>query len=539
MLPSLFLPSTEQSTVIATTAIAGAALFLLHHLLWKKHPLDVLPGPPSPSFLFGHVLETKGSIMKWHATVDYPEPFLSWVKQYGGAVHYREFLSHLVSVTDPKAIQHILVTHAANYPRGVGIRRMFEDKMFGVGLLSSTGAEHDRQRKMLNPHFSQAQVKTFVPIFLCHARLCCDTVLAKAADTQTPLNMSTVFQELTLAIIGRAAFGFAFDQHPQAHASYERQQQALPIWIMLGQIFVPKFSFFPIPQLRKYQTAQRDLGHLMQTVIAEKMQKNQPMPDDDAAYDLLDLMLPSTTSDEALVHTMTFMTVGHDTTSSALGWVFAMLATRPAIVARLRREIAVVMESHGGALASWDAIHELEYMTAVIQESLRFNTVVNHIMRRVAEADDHVPMADGSTIFIPKVVTLTFVSRELILAGEGTGMDVNLPALHRNPRHWANANAFVPERFVQGTPEWIADEALRGTKHHTFVYMPFAFGAGNCIGQKFALAEIAAITATLIREFDFGLTKDANTRHLFVSPIMRVANLDMTVRRVPSSGPGA
>ncbi|KAF0703770.1 Aste57867_7528 [Aphanomyces stellatus] len=508
--------SWEVAVALTATAIG---FLLLHHRFVKRHPLDDLPGPLSPSVLLGHVLDTKGSLVSWHTTRVFPEPFLRWTIQYGGAFHYREFWLHIVSLNDPKALQHVLVARGANYPRSTLIRSIVTERLFGVGLLSSTGHAHDRQRKMLNPHFSHTYVKTFLPTFERLATRCCDHILARIAASDVPtVNMLDVFQELSLNIIGQAAFGFDFSDHPDVLAAYETQARPLPAWCMLGQLFVPKFTNLPLPQLQAFQAALRTLKQAMQRVIASKLAATTK------ANDLLDLYLPHTTSDEALCHTMTFITGGHETTSASLSWLFGMLATRPQVVARIRCEVSKVQQTHGNkSLATFEAVRALEYTTATIQESLRLNPIVNHIIRRVAEADDFVPMADGSTVFIPK----------------GTGIDINLPVIHRNPRYWANPEAFVPERFLDGSPEWLADEALRHTKSHAYVYMPFSIGSGSCIGQKFAMAEMAVVTAVFLSQFEFGLTKDTNLRHRFTGTVLRPVHLDMTVKRIVQVGTAA
>ncbi|KAF0703763.1 Aste57867_7521 [Aphanomyces stellatus] len=513
MLPSLFLPgatASDRTTSIAigaTVASAALAASLWLRYLHQKHPLDDLPGPPPSSFILGNAVETKGSIDAWHTTGQYPEPYLSWMTQYGGVVHFRELSTHFVMVSDPKALQHILVANGPNYPRHALLRSFMADRLLGVGLLSSTGTQHDQQRKMLNPHFTQAKLKHFVPLFERMAQRTCDSVLANAT---TALDLHAVFGELTLGAIGQTMFGFDFHGHPHARAAYERMMEPQPLWITLGLLFVPKFSFFPIPQLWAVQRAQQELRQIVLDIIAHKQAESLP-----AAHDLLDLMLPDTTPDDALVHVMTFMAAGHDTSSAGLSWVFIALATRPVVVATMRAEVKRVAALFDGSIGSWEAVSELKYTTAVIQETLRLWTVAPTIMRRVAVQDDSLPLSDGTTVWIPK----------------DTAIEINPGAMHQNPRYWANANAFVPERFVEGTPEWIADEALRGTKHHTFVYMPFAFGAGNCIGQKFALAEMIVVTATLIREFDFALAPDADVRPIYAMPIINPVKLHMTVQR--------
>ncbi|KAH6924070.1 hypothetical protein HPB50_011173 [Hyalomma asiaticum] len=60
--------------------------------------------------------------------------------------------------------------------------------------------------------------------------------------------------------------------------------------------------------------------------------------------------------------------------------------------------------------------------------------------------------------------------------------------MHRHPRFFSQPNAFLPERFLDGD-------------RHPFLYIPFASGARNCIGQKFAQLEDKILLAQILRRF--------------------------------------
>ncbi|KAG9400692.1 hypothetical protein AC1031_010134 [Aphanomyces cochlioides] len=67
---------------------------------WRLPPsrsrslFGAIRGPKATSFFFGNASESIGSVPKWHTTVPYPEPYLSWIKEYGGAIYY--ILSSLI-----------------------------------------------------------------------------------------------------------------------------------------------------------------------------------------------------------------------------------------------------------------------------------------------------------------------------------------------------------------------------------------------------------------------------------------------------------
>ncbi|KAF0711415.1 hypothetical protein As57867_005272, partial [Aphanomyces stellatus] len=144
------------------TVIIGAigAAYVLKTL---GAPLKGVPGPTPTSLLFGNASDVV-KIALWPTLGTFPEPYKSWVREYGGAVFYRLGFLKLILVTDPQALHFIFVTQGNHFPRAQGIHLYFADMFAGVGLLSSEGAVHDHQRKTLNPHFSHVHVKASLGI---------------------------------------------------------------------------------------------------------------------------------------------------------------------------------------------------------------------------------------------------------------------------------------------------------------------------------------------------------------------------------------
>ncbi|KAH9158290.1 hypothetical protein LEN26_003071, partial [Aphanomyces euteiches] len=403
-----------------------------------------------------------------------------WIKEYGGAVYYRELFAPVVFLSDPKAIQHVLAINVSNYPRHPSMRAYTKENLFGSTLLNSEGAEHDNQRKMFNPHFSLSHIKAFIPIFeqLTRERLL--PVLNKAAKSNELLEMNCAFQKLTLAIIGAVAFSFDFDANPAVHEAFVQMFEPPSLTTFLGLIYIPGYEYFPLPEPRRRRAAKRALIEAITGVIDTKLAvKNAPK-------DLLDMFLPNTTPAQAIAHTMQFIVAGHETSNSTLGWLVVEVFRRRKVLAAVRSE-AIRVQKKLGSVASWEATQELKYTTAVVQETLRLNTVVYSIARRIANEEDRVPMTDGSTIFIPK----------------GTGIDVFISAMHRNPR--------------------------------------YCFGSKNCIGQRFAMAEMVVIFATIVTQFDFEIVPKCNLRPKFNGLTIHPAELLVKVKHVEGiqSGIGA
>ncbi|KAF0699561.1 Aste57867_9898 [Aphanomyces stellatus] len=416
-------------------------------------------------------------------------------------------------LSDPKAIQHVLATNANNYPRDPKINLLLADLMLGVGILSAEGALHVKYRKFFSPLFTASAVKSYLTIFESQTLAACDRLVQNTRDHPS-LNMLPVLRQLTLNIIGLAMCGLNFEDHPQAAATYKHYAGVPGKFILIGLVAIPGFMRLPLPAIRRRRQAQQALRRLISDIIDAKLMKDTTTEKNDKQVDFLDLILRESTVDEAIAHTMTVLFAGHDTASGVLSWTLATLATQPRVVALLRAEHKAVADHHHGSLGTAEAVGELTYTLAVIQESMRLNTVTEGITPRIALQADRIPTCDGSSFDAPK----------------GTQMLVKFGALHRNPKYWACPDEFIPERFVEHSAEWNADLALRHGQSHAFYYMPFSAGVMNCIGYRFALAEMQIIIATLVSRFDFELTADADLRHSFTGGALHPKMLDMHVR---------
>ncbi|KAF0733501.1 hypothetical protein Ae201684P_004999 [Aphanomyces euteiches] len=203
---------------------------------------------------------------------------------------------------------------------------------------------------------------------------------------------------MMLSIVGLSVLGFDLDISPVALEAYQQSVVEMSPLVLMGIVTIPGFLSLLIPSLVKHRNAQDTLKKLLMQIIHDKLAS----PATENPKDLLDMILPHATTDEAVSHTLTFMVAGHDTSSSSLGFIFGTLASHPEAISAIRAEYKRVVSKYG-SLTTWEAIAELEYTHAVIQETLRLNAVTFGAIPRTTLENDNVPMSDGSTVFIPKL----------------------------------------------------------------------------------------------------------------------------------------
>lgn len=147
------------SSLLALVVLVSFVLPLIRLLVRQRiSPLRHLPGPPSPSFFMGNLVqmhdqENNNLIQTWEAA-------------YGTTFVYRGFIGGpRLMTTDPVAIAHIL-RHGYQYPKPDFVRDSLASMAAGHdGLLTVEGDQHKRQRNIISPAFSTLHIRSLTPVF--------------------------------------------------------------------------------------------------------------------------------------------------------------------------------------------------------------------------------------------------------------------------------------------------------------------------------------------------------------------------------------
>jgi hypothetical protein len=103
-----------------------------------RSPLRLLPSPPSPSYLMGHLAQV--------SVEENNNIFQKWTELYGRTFTYRGFVNgYRLLTTDPLALAYIL-GHAYDFPKPDFITDALAEACAGhEGLLTAQGDIHRRQ----------------------------------------------------------------------------------------------------------------------------------------------------------------------------------------------------------------------------------------------------------------------------------------------------------------------------------------------------------------------------------------------------------
>lgn len=411
----------------------------------------------------------------------------------------------------------ILTTSSDFYDAFVSIRR---------GVFNTRDrAEHTRKRKIVSHTFSVKSISQFEQ----YINACLVTFVQKwdalsaapdAADGYANLDSLKWFNYLAFDMIGDLAFGEPFGMleagadiaevrsSPTAPPEYA---PAIEILNRRGEVSAtlgclpqlkPYARYLPDPFFSKGLSAVENLAGM---AIARVKNRLENPPDIDRKDLLARLMEGRDDKGEPLgreeltAEALTQLIAGSDTTSNSSCALLFHLVRNAKAYKKLQAELDAAFPAHVG-VPTYDAVKDLPYLQAVINETLRHHSTSGIGLPRQIP-DDSQGVTIRGHYFKP-----------------GTVLSVPTYTIHHSTEIWGpDAMDFVPERW----------ENLTARQKNAFI--PFSYGPRACVGRNVAEMEMKLICATWVRRYSVVLRQDyMDTREGF---LRKPLQLNVGVRR--------
>jgi cytochrome P450 len=395
---------------------------------------------------------------------------LRWRDEHGDLVPIRfgPFRAHMAY--GPAEIEEVLVGRAADYRKSFGTRMLIP--LLGNGLLTAEGDAWLRHRRLAAPAFHRERVAGYGRTMAGYAE---ETVETWPDDE--PIDLHEAMTALTLRIVARTLFDTDVNARIEEVARVGAEVQDF----YYGRFASLRFlipTWLPTPGNRGLARSIRRLDDVVYGIIRER-------PAGEDRGDLLSLLLLARdengvgmTERQVRDEVMTLLLAGHETTALALTWAFMLLDRNPAARERLEAELSATL---GDRPATPEDVAALPYAQAVVTETLRLYPPA-YVTGREAVRDTRI----GDTP-IPK--------NHIVL--------ISMYTTHRDPRFFAETEAFRPERWLDGLEKRLP----RGA------FIPFGKGSRKCIGAAFAMMEATLLLATVARRRRFHLVTEEIPTH--------------------------
>jgi cytochrome P450 len=321
-------------------------------------------------------------------------------------------------------------------------------------VLTSIGARHMRQRKLLLPPFHGEAIARYVQMIT-------DVAEAEIGSWPVgrPIRLVPRMQAITLDVIMAGIFGVHGSPRPGTpeHVLRASTKRLLAM------------STWPIAQVAELTNLGREepvgltkLGlQMIDRPTYALIAKRRKAEDLEERADILSLLLRARTEEgEALTdgelrdELLTLVLAGHETTANQLAWTWERLVRWPDAHERLVEAVRT----------DTDADDQVE---AVINEGMRSRPVIPAIGRRVTvpwQLGDYAVEADHP------------VSMSILL-------------LHHREDVYPRPYDFLPERWA-------------GRKPDTYQWIPFGGGIRRCLGATLAMAEQRVVLKAMAQRLD-------------------------------------
>lgn len=319
------------------------------------------------------------------------------------------------------------------------------------------GAAHLMRRRLLAPHFTYNAMREFAPRIEALTLRHCEEWAARTEPFKAV--------EAVRALVFEVAISLILGDSRGVDAAY------------LSRLFHQWAAglFFPVPldiprtPFGRAVAAGKEMRACIDSLIVEREKLTRQPPD------VLGSLL-STRDEEgrplsrdAIIQELELLLfAGHDTTVTATSNLLLLLAQHPEVLERCRQEQRSLEQTP----LTLETLRAMPYLHQVIQEVMRFIPPVGGAFR----------------------VTTQDVAYGGYRIPQGWQVSMNIRATHLNAP-WTSPERFDPERMG---PE-------RCEQKPPGAYIPFGGGPRVCLGQHFAMVEMAAVAALLVRGYQWEL----------------------------------
>ncbi|UZP45190.1 hypothetical protein NXS19_013002 [Fusarium pseudograminearum] len=457
--------------------LAAVAMLVVYTLFWAIynlffHPLSKFPGPRLWAIsTIPYIRKLAGG--ECHFTI------LEMHKKYGPIVRVGPNDLSLNHPDGMKALRgHRKTGTGENSKEPISTSMNFDN------IIGADRENHQRYRRSLAHGFSQQSMTAQQPIIRGYVDKLMKGLHAVSDNGTKPVDIATWYNFTTFDIISDLAFGEPFGCldtgkiHP---------------WITLMFSGVKEVSFTTamartpwLNNLWKLVTPKQSMtkwaGHV--ETAREKVRKR--LASEEKRPDFIEAMLERTgasgnqmTFEELASNAQILILAGSETTATVLTATTYFLASNPETLKKVVNEVRSGFDSENEI--DMHSVNKLTYMLACLNEGMRmFPPVINGTLRQIRpEGDDIIGH------YIPG----------------GATVDIWQWAVHNNPDHFALADQFVPERWLENNDPRFANDAKQAVN-------PFSLGPRDCIGKNLAYAEMRMILARVLWNFDVSLHPD-------------------------------
>ncbi|XP_057429453.1 cytochrome P450 71D11-like [Lotus japonicus] len=306
-----------------------------------------------------------------------------------------------------------------------------------------------------------------------------------ASKEESEINITDAVLSILYTSFSKAAFGKKYEDKEE-FLSAIKQIPKLAGGFYLADLFPSAKWLQNISGMRsKLEKMHQRLDRILENIVNDHRDARSRAKEAlvEAKGDLIDVLLNfedsgtdldfHLTSNNIKAIIMDVFVAGTETIATAINWAIAEMMKHPRVLNKAQVEVRKVF--YRRRKVDETGIDELKYLKLVIKEALRLHPPAPLLVPRECREACEI---NGYNIPVK--------SRIL----------VNVWAIGRDPKYWAEPDRFYPERFIDSSIDYTGN---------SFEYIPFGAGRRICPGMNYGMANVEQILAFLLYHFDWRL----------------------------------
>ncbi|KAK4697808.1 hypothetical protein P7C71_g316, partial [Lecanoromycetidae sp. Uapishka_2] len=383
-------------------------------------------------------------------------------------------MQRFIFTADPENIKAILATQFQDYGKGEPFHKDWND-FLGDSIFTTDGEQWHNSRQLIRPQFVKNRVQD-LDIFEKHVQ----HLLSKISGTGEEVNISALFYRFTLDsatdyLLGKSVNSLGNSDSGFASAFTEVQT--------IQNNIARSGPFNKLLPRRAFHAALKVINEFVEPFIESVLRMNIADLKERTNQSFLHALAATGTRDRKVIRdqVVAVLLAGRDTTAGALSFTFQELSNHPEIVEKLRQEI---LERVGRTEPpTYEDLKNMPYLQHSMNETLRLYPSVPFNVR-LALHNTTLPTGGG-----PNGTDPIGILKDTPIAYSAIHLHRRADLYPPPSPSFAPVLTYSPERWESWTPK-------------PWQYIPFNGGPRICIGQQFALTEMAYTIVRILQRFE-------------------------------------
>ncbi|KAI1497265.1 cytochrome P450 [Biscogniauxia marginata] len=425
---------------------------------------------------------------------------LIWIVEAGRAQRRNQFLTHYNSffdtsgtpesphcvelqikpcarfllTRDPEHIKAILAGQFSDFGKGEQFHRLWRP-FLGDSIFTTDGPLWHDSRTLIRPMFIKDRVSD-----LATFDKGATTLITKFPPSGQTVDIMDLFYRMTLDVTTDFLLGESVDSlnNPQNEFSnaFSEVQKLQMFMTIVGPLesFIPRWRYN-----RRIRVLDKFVMPYIEQALALPREELEKISNSDKNFTFLHSIARYTRDPRVLRDQLIAVLIaGRDTTAATLSWAIYELSRYPEKFKKLHDEVVNAVGRTQSP--TYEDLKNITYLRHTINETLRLYPAVPYNLRTALE-NTTIPGAPG---------------QPPIAVAEGDVVVYSLLSMQRRrdlyppiSEKFEDPEVFSPERWDNWSPK-------------PWQYVPFNGGPRICVGQNFALTEIAYCLTKILQKFD-------------------------------------